>query len=185
MLGALEAIAEQTSATWFPWGDSFIILPKEQWVRRRLDSPINVSSLEIDVEDALYELQRASGVAFTIEPGALQHVPEKYRRIHLYVPEKSVRDALQSLSGITGLGYTVTDDGIHIYHAASGLQRPVPGGPQAERPAVLVPLGNGTSLLLYPDELPRDLREQLDARRQQAIEALRESLPSPATEPSN
>jgi hypothetical protein len=185
MLDALEAITDQTNATWIPWGDSFIVLPKEQWVRRRLDAPITLSMPQVDVQDALYELQRASGVPFTIEPGAVQRVPEKERRIRLYVPDKSVRDALESLSAVTGLGYTVTDTGVYIYYGADGSARAMPPSGALERPAVLVPLGDGMSLLLYPDELPPELREHLEGRRREAVEALLRALGSPATEPAN
>jgi hypothetical protein len=183
MLDALEAIAEQTAATWYPWGNSFIVLPREQWVRNRLDSPINLSVSPVDIQEALYELQLAAGVPFTVEPGAFQRVPEQNRRIRLNVPGKSVRNALESLAGVTGLGYQVTDTGVYVYYAADGGPRPVPGA-GIERPAVLVPLGDGTSLLLYPDELPPDLRSRLEQLRQEAIDKLRRELP-PTTEPAN
>ena len=183
LLSALEAIAEQTAATWYPWGDSFIVLPKDQWVRRRLEEPVTLSMPQVDVQEALLELQQVTGVPFRIEPGAVQRVPEEFRRVRLYIPGKSVRSALESLGSLTGLGYTVSDDGVYIYYAADGAG---PSGAGAmEQPALLVDLGDGTSLLLYPADLPAELRGRLEDRRRQAIEQLRQKLLGPTTEPTN
>ncbi len=184
LLSALEAVGDQTGATWYPWGDSFIVLAKEDWVRQRLETPVMLSTDELDAQEALLELQTASGVPFSIEPGALQHVPERFRRIRLYVPDKSVRNALESLGSYTGLAYTVTDKGVYIYHS-QGRNRTPPRPSGGELPALMVDLGDGTSLLLYASELPEELRQHLEQRRREEIDRLRQNLAPPPAEPEN
>lgn len=190
LLSALEALEEQTSATWFPWGDSFIVMSKADWVRRRLEAPVSLSYNQVEISEALLELQEASRVPFTIEPGALSRVPRDAQRVRLYLSNRSVRDALESLGGVTGLGYSLSDRGVYIYYAGDGQRPPAnphPGGaPGGEQPVVLVDLGEGMSLLLYPSDLPPELRTRLEARRQEAIEQLRRAAQSPpATQPSD
>ena len=186
LLSALEAITEQTAATWYPWGDSFIVLPKDQWVRRRLEEPVTLSIPQVDVQEAILELQQVTGVPFAIEPGAVQRVPEQFRRVRLYIPGRSVRSALESLGSLTGLGYIVSDDGVYVYYAADGERGAgPPGAGSVEQPSLLVDLGDGTSLLLYPADLPEELRSRLEGRRRQAIEQLRQKLLEPTTQPTN
>lgn len=190
LLSALEALAEQTKATWVPWGDSFIVLPKEEWIRRRLEAPVNLSYNQVDVSEALLELQQAARVPFIIEPGALQRIPERARRVRLYLSNRSVRDALESLGGVTGLGYLISDEGVYIYCAADGAVRNggrLPNGAagRAEQPILLIDQGDGTSLLLYPSDLPEETRQRIEARRREAIQALAQPATQPATEPAN
>ena len=184
LLQALEAIHEQTKATWYPWGDSFIVLPKDAWVRRQLDNTVDLAVEQIDVQQALLELERAAGVPFTIEPGAIQRIPPEYRRVRLSLLNTSVRSALESLGSVTGLGYSIDDGGVLVYHTDA----PANGPPAyrtaaaAEPPVLMVDLGDGSTLLLYPSDLPDDLRARLRARREQAIDKLRQTLPP---EPQN
>ncbi len=194
LLDALEAIHEQTSATWFAWGDSFIVVPKADWVRRRLQSPVTLLRDAVDVQEAISELQQAARVPFNIEPGALQQVPEQHRRITVELRNSTVAEALGRLGGITGLAYDVSDNGVYIYHTSSAsaghTTRPGAGsGSSLEQAILLVDLGDGMSLLLYPSDLPAELRARLQERRRRAVDQLRQSLDSaagnPATEPSN
>ena len=190
LLQAMEAIAEQTSATWYPWADTFIVLPKSDWVARQLDAPVNLSYNTVEIMKVLDDLEDAAGVPFEIEPGALQYIPESSQRVRLFLDNATVREALESLGSVTGLGYSVRDTGIYIWNSRAGdepraRRSPGAGGP-AESPVVIVDLGDGASLLLYEEDLPDELRRRVEARRAEAIDLLRRSLPAeaPATQPS-
>ena len=185
LLRAMEAIHEQTAATWYPWGDTLVVVPKDAWVRRMLEQPVDLRYAQVDLARALRDLEEAAGVPFRIEPGALGRVPEGRQRVQLTLDGATVREALDSLGGYTGLGYAVEADGIYLWNADPDGRGPrragrpgrfeggAVGGP-IELPVLSVDMGDGTSLLVYPDDLPEDLRARLDDRRRAAIDALRD-----------
>ena len=191
LLGALDAVAEQTDATWYPRGDGFVVVPKSVWVRRQLDeSAVSHQYDGATVPQVLQDLQKAAGVSFTVEPGAIQRVPKEARKVQLSLANTSVRDALDALGGATGLGFIVNDTGVYVWNKD-------PNNPDArrtegdDRPVLLVRLGDGTSMLLYASDLSDDQRARLAERRKRALDGLAAALdmapaavPPPASEPA-
>ncbi len=116
VMDALEAIAAQTPVTWYPWGQSVVVLPKEQQVRGQLSHTITVRYTGVDVAQVLLELSQRAGVPFDVEPGAYQRVPAAYRQVSLILDDASVQQALETIGGYTGLGFDVTDTGVHVYN---------------------------------------------------------------------
>ena len=116
---ALDAIASQTKLTWYPWGDSVVLLPKHDVIAARLDRAISLRYDGVDIAQVLLDLARQTGVEFSIEPGAIQRVPPEFRIVRLSVDNASVRQALETLQGYTGLGYVVTDDGVYVWNQNS------------------------------------------------------------------
>ena len=115
-MDALEAVAAQTPVTWYPWGQSVVVLPKEQQVRQQLGHTITVRYAGVDVGQALLELSQRAGVPFDVEPGAYQRVPAAYRTVSLLLDDATVQQALETIGGYTGLGFDVTDVGVHVYN---------------------------------------------------------------------
>jgi hypothetical protein len=129
VMDALEAVAAQTPVTWYPWGQSVVVLPKEQQVRQQLNHKITTRYNGIDVSQVLLELSQRAGVPFDVEPGAYQRVPAAYRTVSLLLDDASVQSALETIGGYTGLGFDVTDTGVHVYNqfapdAAPAATRP-------------------------------------------------------------
>ena len=116
VLDALEAVAAQTPLTWYPWGQSVVVLPKEQQVRQQLGHTISVRYTGVDVAQVLLELSQRAGVPLDVDPGAYQRVPPAYRRVSLLLDDATVQQALESIGGYTGLGFDVTDAGVHVYN---------------------------------------------------------------------
>src|SRR4030095_737 len=83
LMDALEALAKETRATWYPWGKSIVIVPKEDQSRNQLSRPITVRYPGTDVAQVLTELSQKAGVTFEIEPGAIQRIIPESRRIKL------------------------------------------------------------------------------------------------------
>ena len=117
VLDALEAMATQTAVTWYPWGQSVVVLPKDQQVRAQLQQhKTSARYAGTDVAQVLLELSQRAGVAFDVEPGAYQRVPAEYRKVSLLLENATVQSALESIGGYTGLGFDVTDTGVHVYN---------------------------------------------------------------------
>lgn len=114
MAQALEAMSHQTNATWYPWGKSIVILSKQEQVRTQLSKTLTARYNDVDVSQVLLELFQRAGVDFTIAPGAYQRIPAHYRGIKLTLDNASVEQALETIGGYTGLGFEVTDQGVHV-----------------------------------------------------------------------
>jgi type II secretory pathway component GspD/PulD (secretin) len=179
---ALEAIAQQTEGTWYPWEKSIVIVPKEEQIRNQLNKTISVRWDSVDIEQVLQELSTRSGVPFSFEAGAIQRVPIEFRKVRLFLQEVPIKQALETLSSVTGLGYSVTEDGVYIWNAAVT-------SPAARDPIVaMIQLKDGSMLLLPQSKVPADVREYLNQRINNEIDKLRQQMKEegfrPTTQPA-
>jgi hypothetical protein len=190
MAEALESLDKDTDATWYPWGRTILVLPKETQVRNQLLKTINTRFNGEDITQVLQELSQLAGVHFEIEPGAIQRVGPEFRTVRLVLDNATVRQALESLAGFTGLGYVIKGGEVYIWN-----QSPDPGTAAVKSdPAIgTIQLGNGAQFFLRDHETPPDIRQYLEYKKQQAFEGLRKMMKDenfqpttqPATQPSD
>jgi hypothetical protein len=138
----------------------------------------------VDISQVLVELEQASGVPFEIEPGAVQRIPPDSRRVSLILNPGTVQQALEAISGFTGLDYVVKGDGIYIWNQSAGTAT------SATDPAVgMIQLDNGVQVMLRRSQLPADVQEYIDYRKNKAIANLRQMMQDegfkPTTQPSS
>ena len=180
-LDALEELHRQSRATWYPWGRSIVVVPKEELVRTLLAKPITMRWNGVDVAQVLTELSRRSGVDFTIEPGAVQRIPPESRVIKLVLENVSTKQALESIGGFTGLGYVQNETGVYVWNPANS-----PVTRRADRTTTIYTV-DGIQGLLPDSEVPADVKEFLQAKRQKAIQQLRDQMKKegfvPTTQP--
>jgi hypothetical protein len=117
LLDGLEEISLQTNATWYPWGKGIVVLRKPDQIRMQLGRRITTRYSGQDISEVLLDLSQRSGINFEIEPGAIQKIAPHFRTVKLLLDNATVQQALESISGFTGLGYSVTNSGIHISYA--------------------------------------------------------------------
>jgi hypothetical protein len=180
---ALESLATQTEGTWYVWGKSVVVIPKEEQVRNQLNKTISVRYDGVDVTQVLSELSSRSGIDFTYEPGAIQRVPLEFRKVRLVLDNASIRQALESLAGFTGLGYVANDQGVYFWNATYGFgaggRDPVVGSLQ---------LDNGMTLYLPESKVPPDLREYFTFKMNREYARLRQQMKEegfkPTTQPT-
>ncbi|MFN4243114.1 MAG: hypothetical protein ACK4PI_07740 [Tepidisphaerales bacterium] len=196
---ALEAVARATSLTWYPWSRSIVVLPKEDQIRVLLQRPVTLHLRGEDVGQVLMDLSRKSGVTFVIEPGAVQRVPPEFRSVRLTVDNAPVQQVLEQLAAVTGLGYVVTDKvghggsigggglegGVYIWNnspvplaSAATPSRPAQDDTSTGEPRItlLLPLGNGVQMAVPERELPPDVRQYLQFKREQELLRLRDEM---------
>lgn len=188
LAAAAEAIALQTASTWYPSDRKLVVLPKEQWVLEMLEKPVSLAYDTVELQQVIDDLERMAGLPFRIEPGALAKVEKRFQKVRLFLEDKTVRQALESIGGVSGLAWEVDGDGIYLWHVdGDGDQRrprtPLLGFRNTEQPVLLVDLGDGTSLLVYESELPREARERLERRRREAVDAIVRDRPT--TQPAD
>jgi hypothetical protein len=122
LMDALDEISDQTDATWYPWGQSIVIVPKVEATRLLLSKRITTRFRDVPLQQVLLELAEQSGATFQMTPGVLQKVPPAYAKITLILDDATIDQALQSISGATGLAFTPTSDGISVTLAAAATQ---------------------------------------------------------------
>lgn len=185
----LDALAASTPATWYPWGKSIVILTKSDQVRNLLQSrTISIRYNGADLSQVLMELSQRAGVDFDLQPGAIQSVPAEFRTVKLLFDNVTVKQALDSLAGFTGLSWTANDKGVYIWNA-SGEGRAVNGAAPARDPAVgLVQLDNGMQLIIPQSQLPPDVREYLKMKGDREIAKIKQMMKEegfkPTTQPT-
>jgi hypothetical protein len=111
---ALEDSVQQSDTAWYPWGKSILIVGKEEQIRTQLNKTLTARYNGVEVSQVLLELFQRAGVDFTVDPGAYQKVPPQFRSIQLMLDNASVQQALESISGYTGLAFDVTEKGVHV-----------------------------------------------------------------------
>lgn len=191
MAQALECLTldQRTDATWYPWGKSIVILPKEQVIVQQLQKTISKRFNNVDLGQALNDLSQAAGVDFDIEPGALTRVAPEFRRVSLMLDNASIRQALDNIRGMTGLDYQIKPTGVYLWN-----QNPNPTPIVANSPIyATLQLDNGMTLFLRENNLPPDIREYAEHKKQREYKRLREMMKDegwkpttqPTTKPAN
>jgi hypothetical protein len=111
---AMEAMTRQVNAAWYPWGKTILVVPKQEQIRTQLMKTITTRFNDVDVAQVLLELSQRAGVEFTTERGAYQRIPAQFRKVQLLLDNATIHQALDSISGYTGLGFEVTETGVHV-----------------------------------------------------------------------
>lgn len=176
---ALDVFDQQSPMTWYPWGDSIVVLPKQDVIQHLLDRVVTLRYDGIDINTVLLDLSKRTNVPFQIEPGAIQRVPPEFRIIKLSA-DATIRQSLESLQGYTGLGYVVTDEGVYIWNQNSS-----PSANRRGRVVATVQVGD-LSVLVYEDQLSPEALEELKARQAEKVAQLEATLTGkPATQPTD
>ncbi|HZL35994.1 MAG TPA: hypothetical protein VFC78_11830 [Tepidisphaeraceae bacterium] len=184
---ALKEVARQTDATWYPWGQNIVVVPKEEQILRQLDLTITRRFNNADIGQVLMDLSAAAGVEFSLEAGALQRVPPEFRKITLLLDNAKVRTALEDVRGVTGLDYTIKPGGLYLWNQNPPAAAPAqPGGVIVAE----VKLADGMQLFLRHDDVPEDVLEYIEHKKLEEYKQLREQMkqehfvPTPATQPA-
>jgi hypothetical protein len=184
LLEALEAMAAQTPATWYPWAKTIVVWPKTDQVRALLKKDITLRHDNTDIAQVLAELSLRSGVPFQYEPGTFQEIAPQSRQIKL-VMSCTVLQALDEVCGLTGLSYQVKDDSVYIWNAASTTAKP------KDRTVAIIQTDTGMQILVTESSCPPDIREFIEHTKEKQFAAIRKMMAeqgfkptTPATKPA-
>ncbi len=181
---ALESVAANTPATWYPWGKTIVVVNKEEPIRNLLARTISVRFPDVDISQVLSELSTRAGVAFTIEPGAIQRIPPESRKVNLVLTNATIQQALETLAGFTGLSYTVNGKGVYIWNESRG------GGSSRREPLYgILTLENGMQVLIPQSQVPADLKQYLKHKVDERFASMRKDMKAegfvPTTQPAS
>lgn len=181
---ALEAIANKTSGTWYPWGKSVLLVPKEDQIRNQLMKTITIRYDGADVQEVLNELARRANVDFNYESGAIARIPQQFRTVKLTFDNATIKQALESLASFTGLAYAVNEKGVYIWNptssVGSGGRDPIVGSFQ---------LDDGTQIFITESKVPDDVKQYVESKRKAFVDRMRKAMKAegfqPATKPTS
>jgi hypothetical protein len=169
LLEALDAMAAQTPATWYPWGKTIVVWPKSDQVRWQLKKEITLRHDNTDIAQVLAELSMRSGVTFQYEPGTFQELAPQSRQIKLVI-SCTVLQALDEVCGLTGLSYQVKDDSVYIWNTASTIAKP------KDRTIAMIQTETGMQIFISESTCPPDIREFIEYTKNKQYEALRKMM---------
>lgn len=185
---ALREVSKQTNLTWYPWGQTVVIVPKEVQVGRMLDRTLTRHYSNTDLAQILTELSQAADVPFEIQPGAIQRVPVEFRKLTLLLDNAKVREALEEIRGVTGLDYEPRNGAVYI--SSAPMAAPV-AGPTTVPAAIIgtLHLDNGTDVFLRANDVPADILAYIEHKKAEEFARLREKMKAehfvPTTQPAN
>lgn len=175
----LEAATRTLGWVWRPEGERIVFMTRLEAIRCRLDRPVDLSFQRRPLDEVLVDLGRRAGVTILFEPGSLRQVEARDRVVDLVQRGVSVRQTLERICGNTGLGYEIVEEGVRITAPAAASQ-PLEDREQTSarrwvRISVEVQPGVTIDALVPVEQLPAEVREQVERRVREAISPLREA----------
>lgn len=192
-LDVLSIACNQLGWTWYPSGDRVVVLSKRRQLERQLGKKISAKFFRVPINDVLLDLSKeAGGLLVKLDPGALASLPPQIAQTFtLTVENTSIRQAFEVISGTTGLGFTLEQDGVRF--SASQVRSESLGSGEGSPSAAVSTVAksstvvgmvtikgeNGApdiSLFVRETDLPPDLRELHRKKIEDAVKALRKVL---------
>jgi len=180
----LEMLCHGQGWTWYLWGDDILIVDRQTQLRRQLNTLVSLRYQNAELVNVLHDLARQARVMLLLEPGVIKRLPSETRtNFNLIMADASVAQALEVISGATGLQFVTTDDGLRVSAGPllRGENEPTSAPARNRAPffvkfSVPSPEGRTVEVFMRGDELPEDLQRAILAEKEQLIVDLRKSL---------
>ncbi len=177
----LETLCHGQDWTWVVRGDNIIIVEKLLQVRRQLEQKVSLRYQNSELLTVLLDLARKGRVRLSMAPGVMNYLPASTQRsFNLVMADASIAQALEVISGATGLEFIQTPEGIRV-EASESLRSEVQATTQRRRRSARFfvrmtlpgPGGANIEVFMRPEELPPDVLEQIEKAKEQFIRQLR------------
>lgn len=175
----LDALCHGQGWTWYLWGDSILILDRKVQVGRQLQRQVSLRYEGASLVSVLLDLAQKARITLLMDPGVMEYVPAGTRdNFSLMMTNATIAQALEIISGATGLKFITQPDGIQV--EASDRLKQRTGEAEAARPrspfyirrTLTLPDGSTMEMLIRAEELPEDLAAALKAERSTFIQLL-------------
>jgi len=129
----LGLLLKPIELTWYLDGDTVVVLSHKAQVKRQLGQVVSLRYQNTRVANVLLDLARKGRLQLNMTPGVMQALPGRVRKnFTLIMADASIAQALEVISGATGLEFPVTDNGFLV---KTSLYLEVATEPAAEKPA--------------------------------------------------
>jgi len=178
--------------TWYVWGNDVMIIEQKMQIRRQLQQEVSLRYEGADLTTVLLDLAHKARVLLNMDPGVMEYVPvETSKNFNLIMSEATIAQALEVISGATGLQFVTENQGVRVEASEKlrqALERPA-GSSTKRSPFFLktsIPLGDGSSLETYirAEDLPAEIQAIINAERARLVEALLKKYNITTTQPT-
>ncbi len=160
----LHRLCQNRGWTWYLSGTDIIILSEEMQAARQLGRTLTVTYQRQPLLVVLQDLARRADLGLKMDPGVLTNISDQAKEsFSLVVKDATVDEALQQISGATGL--TFKTDGLNI--RVGGSEAQAARGTVRKRPEFLVGMpvtdkdGTQYIIIMPPGELSDELVERI------------------------
>jgi len=182
----LDMLCRRRGWTWYLWGDDIVVLSRKDQFDRQLQRQVSIEYRNEDLVKVLLDLLAKARVPLSMDPGVLNYVPAETRHnLNLSMTDATIAQALEVVSGATGLVFVRTDEGLRAEASEALKARPARmGAGQRQRQPFFVrfsiPAAAGASIEVFmrADELPEEVIEQIKAQKAKLIEEFRRGATS-------
>lgn len=180
MIDLLNTACDATGWSWWPEEDHLVLATRERGVKHVLSRTVALRYTRWPLRNVLLDLARTSGLLLKMEPGVLWSLPNETREsISLVAEDVSVEQALELISGVTGLSYRVADGALILESVSpaesrrAGTAARAGGDPLVGKVVVPSPSGEYQfEFVLRESDLPPELNELRRERIRRAVEAM-------------
>ena len=176
----LDMLCHGQGWTWYVWGDDIMIVDSKEQIGRQLQRQVSLRYEGADLVNVLLDLARKAQVKLNMDPGIIEMVPVETRKnFNLVMSDATLAQALEVISGATGLTFIRDPDGLRVEPADRLRQKTdSTADTAAKRPSfiikkvILLPDGSTAELLVRPEDLPLDVQEAIKAERAKFVDTL-------------
>ncbi len=188
----LDMLCHGRGYTWFYRGDDVVIVEQKLQIQRQLQQPVSLRYEGADLTTVLLDLAHKARVQLNMDPGVMDYVSVETRKnFNLIMSEATIAQALEVISGATGLQFVTENQGIRI-EASEKLKlsvEPVAGSTTKRSPFFLktsIPLCDGSTLEAYirASDLPAEVQTIINAEKAKLVEALLKKYNITTTQPA-
>lgn len=164
--------------TWYLDGKRISVVSDVVQVHRQLQQRISLDNQPGPFVDVLLLLARQGRFKLLMEPGVLNRLPKSTQeQFAIAIEDASIAQVLEVISGVTGLAFPVSADGVNIEATdalLAGDSRPGQGGGQGfiVRTTFTGEDGREREILIPVANLPKALQTALDSERRRVIDEM-------------
>jgi len=184
----LDRLCRGRSWTWYLWGNEVIVLDRKAQVYRQLQQLVSLRYQNEELMTILLDLARKARLTLEMEPGVMNYVPsEKRTNFSLMMADATIAQALEVISGATGLAFVRTEAGLRVSPSEklveAGMQRDRRRTPFFLKISLPGHAGASVEVFIRADELPDEVVEHILAEKDKLIEKMRAAHAGATTRP--
>ena len=184
----MDSLTATQDWTWYLDGDRVIVLDRRKQTERQLGRQVTLKYENESITNVLTDLAHKARVQLEIEPGVLQLLPAETRNsFNLRMADATIAEALEVISGGTGLVFTRTAEGLRVEPGKNMGAGGAGATTRPTRPTLIVRKtvtlkdGSTVDLIIRGEDLPDDVRAYLEAEKAKFIDGLRSKIGKTAT----
>jgi hypothetical protein len=165
--------------TWYVEGDTIVVIDRKSQLERQLQQQVTLQYKKANLRDVLFDLAGRGQFRLTLSPGVLTYLPASVQdSTNLVMKDVTIAQALEAISGATGLEFQRTSSGVRVEPSETLKQASDGANTRRERPSFFVQLKvdldeDSTMMVFIRDsELPEEVVKLIEAEKEQFVQSM-------------